>query len=432
MHRELRFSGEDEDDDEFTFEEREYVRSEGDDRLGPGRFSWSSRQLQDLSTLFSGEDADGARQRIGKDLARFMKALSWVPDGDALEEADDRGEEVIFTVRSTAPELYTLPWEIVRTDAGDTFLADHPSVMVRHAVPGLPTRELPAVPERPGVLFGWSDAGGRVPSDAMRTIIDEACQAGGVAFREVPRIHAGTLQDVLDEEPYSVVHVLCHGLPGKAEGEPAMLAWGDGSQRPVTAVKLAKLLRPYRKQVRMVVLSACGSGDSSQDALFLGSVAQEIHKKGIPTVVSSRYRLSIPGAVRLARNLYDKLLREGWSLERAVRHARMRLFRADDMGDTHEGDAYGLQVYTHAREECGPEDGGIDGERAVLSTYPFGTPQAPAPETAAPRQALTIVPAATPEARQAQKEMLLAALKELSEDPEADLLAVLKGEGGPS
>jgi hypothetical protein len=431
MHRELWFRSQvDADPDEdFTFQERDYLRREGSAQLGPSRFAWSSRQLADLTAIFHGEDADGARQRMARDLAHFLAELAFTPDEEALQVADERGEEVVLTIRSSAPELYTLPWEIVRTDGSDTFLADHPSVIVRHAVPGLPTRSLPAVPACPGVLFGWSDAGGRVPSAAMKASIEAACQAGGVAFRELPRVHAGSLEDALDEAPASVVHLLCHGQPGKA-GEPAMLAWGDGSHKPVSAVRLAKLLRPYRNDVRMVVLSACGSGDASQDVLFLGSVAQEIHKHGIPTVVSSRYRLSIPGATRLSQLLYDKLLREGWSLERAARHARMRLFRADELGESHEGDAYGLQIYTHALEACGPDGGGVDGQRPVLATYPFGTPQAPAPASEPPRQLLEIVPASTPEGRKAQREQLLAALQLLSEDPALELLEGDRSQGG--
>jgi hypothetical protein len=428
MQRELSFLPETEvDEDAFALEDRAYLRSEGPDRLGPSRFQWSARQLADLTALFLGEEADGARQRIGRDLSRFLSGLAFTPSENELQSADDLGEEVVFTIRSSAPELYTLPWEIVRTDGSDTFLADHPSVMVRHAVPGLPTRALPAVPEHPGVLLCWSDAGGRVPSTSMTANVRAACEAANVAFLELPRVHAGALQDALDDAPFSVVHLLCHGVPPRKRGEPAMLAWGDGSHKPVTAIALAKLLRPYRDRVRMVVLSVCGSGDSSQDALFLGSVAQEVHKQGIPTVVSSRYRLSIPGATRLVKALYDKLLREGWSLERSVRHARMRLLRADELGETHEGDAYGLQLYTHALEACGPDGGGKDGERPVLGTYPFGTPQAPAPVIEPPQQLVTIVPAATPEARAAQKEALLAALRMLTEDPNA---AVLEPEVG--
>jgi hypothetical protein len=433
MHHELLFLSEiePEDDGAFAFDERGYVRTDGETRHGPSRFSWSSRQLADLTTIFHGEDAEGARQRIAKDLARLLAGLAWVPDEDALQRADELGEEVVFTVRSGAPELYTLPWEIVRTDASDTFLADHPSVIVRHAVPGLPTRPMSVAPEHPGVLFGWSDAGGRVPNATMKASIEAACEAAGVAFVELPRVHAGTLQDALDDRPLSVVHLLCHGRPGKTRGEPATLVWGDGSHKPVTAGALAKLLRPHRSQVRMMVLSACGSGDASQDALLLGSVAQEIHKQGIPTVVSSRYRLSIPGASRLSQVLYDKLLREGWSLERAARHARMQLFRADALGETHEGDAYGLQIYTHALEACGPEGGGTDGQRPVLGTYPFGTPQGPAPAVAPPQQLVTLVPASTPEARRAQREQLLAALRVLSEDPTTELLELGPEPGAP-
>jgi len=424
MHRDLSLIHEtaaEGSEDAFSFQARSYLRMDGAAPHGPSQFQWSARQLDDLAALFQGERVEGARQRIAGDLAGFLAELAFTTDEAALEAADERGEECVFTIRSSAPELYTLPWEIVRTDGSDTFLADHPSVIVRHAVPGLPTRPLPAVPEHPGVIFGWSDAGGRVPNVAMKASLEAACEAGGVSFRELPRVHAGSLEDALDEAPASVVHLLCHGQPGKP-GEPAELAWGDGSQKPVSGVRLAKLLRPYRNDVRMVVLSACGSGDASQDALFLGSIAQEIHKQGIPTVISSRYRLSIPGATRLVKELYDKLLREGWSLERAVRHARMRLFRADELGDSHEGDAYGLQIYTHAHEECGPDAGGEDGKRPVLSTYPFGTSQAPAPVIEPPQQLLTIVPAATPEARKAQKEALLAALRMLGEDPEAELV----------
>jgi hypothetical protein len=244
-------------------------------------------------------------------------------------------------------------------------------------------------------------------------------QAGGVDFLELPRVHAGTLQDALDEKPFSVLHLLCHGLPGK-DGAPSTLAWGDGGQKPVSGPHLAKLLRPYRKHLRLVVLNACGSGDASQDALFLGSIAQEIHKKGIHTVVSSRYLLSVAGAIRLTEHLYDALLREGWSLERALRRARAELFRADETGETHEGDAYGMQIYGYASELVDATEAGEDGQRPVLSTYPFGTPQQPAPLTKPPKQTLQMqVPLdKLIEIQGEQREHVEQILRELGEDPE--------------
>ena len=399
---------------DFHFAPSEYVRQEAEQQFGPATFAWSERQRSDLLTLFLAKDAEGARERVGRDLGALMSGLGWTPDERALNEADKRGEEILITVSSEAPELYTLPWEITTTGASSVFLADHPSIMVRNAWPGLPPRELADKPENPGVLFAWSDAGGRVPHAQMKAIVQAACEDGGVAFAEAARFDANALQDILDEKPLSVLHILCHGVAAAKEGEPARLAWGDGSQPPIPATRLARMLRPYRDQIRLVILSCCGSGDASQDALFLGSVAQEIHRKGIQTVLCSRSVLSIPGAVVMVKELYRRLLHEGWSLERSVRAARMRLFQPDELGETHESDAYGIELYTAATEvapkECGQE------ERPVLSTYPFGTPATPAPKAEPPRQALTLVPADTKEGRQAQREALLAALRALGED----------------
>jgi hypothetical protein len=72
----------------------------------------------------------------------------------------------------------------------------------------------------------------------------------------------------------------------------------------------------------------------------------------------------------------------------------------------------------------------VDGQRPVLATYPFGTPQAPAPASEPPRQLLEIVPASTPEGRKAQREQLLAALQLLSEDPALELLEGDRSQGG--
>jgi hypothetical protein len=151
------------DEADFSFQQWPYIRTEEKTTFGPSTFDWSKQQLDDLTTLFTGEAADGARHRIGRELSELLHGLEWQPPTEEIERSDETGEELIFTIHSTAPELYTLPWELVPTDASDMHLANHPSVLIRHCVPGLPACPPPATPEHPGILFAWSDAAGRVP-----------------------------------------------------------------------------------------------------------------------------------------------------------------------------------------------------------------------------------------------------------------------------
>ena len=48
----------------------------------------------------------------------------------------------------------------------------------------------------------------------------------------------------------------------------------------------------------------CHSGSSAEVGSHLGSVAQELHRAGVPAVVASRLRLSQPGSVLLTQVLY--------------------------------------------------------------------------------------------------------------------------------
>jgi hypothetical protein len=112
-----------------------------------------------------------------------------------------------------------LPWEVIRVGASGNYLSDYASAQVRYAMPGLEPREIAGAPAAPGVLFAWSAAGGAVPHEEQAAAIRAAAEAGGVAFRELAEVDEGKLQATLDAGPPSVLHLLCHGLPGP-EGDP--------------------------------------------------------------------------------------------------------------------------------------------------------------------------------------------------------------------
>jgi TonB family protein len=389
-----------------------YLRVVGAVPKGPAVFEWNARQREDLEALWRDPSAEGARERLAGDLAGFCDKLGWTPDAELLEDAEEHGDEYLLTLSAVPPELYLLPWEVIQVGAAGTYLSDYASAQVRYAMPGLPPRELCGAPPAPGVLFAWSAAGGAVPHEEQAAAIRAAAEAAGVAFRELAEVDEGKLQAALDAGPPSVLHLLCHGLPGP-EGEPPRIKWGaTDAPSEITATRLARMLRRQRGAIRLVVLSACGSGDGRGDPLFMGSMAQELHKKGIPNVVASRYPLSVPGSRVMTRALYDKLLREAWSLERALRHTRQALFRVDEDGESHPGDAYGIQLYAHDTEQF-RSDNDVVAERPVLASYPFGTAARPVPSSGPPAAELALELEPDPAL---DDEQLADKLRRLSED----------------
>jgi len=389
-----------------------YLRMAGAVPRGPAVFDWNERQRADLDALWRDPAAEGARERLAKDLAAFCDKLGWTPDAEMLADAEVHGDEYLLTLSAVPPELYLLPWEVIRVGAAGTYLSDYASAQVRYAMPGLEPREIQPAPPAPGVLFAWSDAGGAVPHEAQAAAIRAAAEAGGVTFRALAQVDEASLQAALDAGPPSVLHLLCHGVPGP-EGEPPGLRWGaSDSPSEITATRLARMVRRHHGAIRLVVLSACGSGDGRGDPLFMASMAQELHKKGIPNVVASRYPLSVRGARVMTRALYDKLLREAWSLERALRHTREALLRVDEDGESHPGDAYGIQLYAYDTERFVSDNDAV-AERPVLASYPFGTAARPVPASGPPAAALTLGLAADPGL---PEDELAGTLRRVSED----------------
>lgn len=324
---------------------------------------WDDSLLHELAELRRPAPDPTLIQRLGERLRRFLATPSFAKQERELLAAVASQEPVFLTFRLAAAELLALPWELLALSGSGQKLGALPGVLLRYAWPQ--TQTVPPRPEslrREGgrILLAWSAAAGAVPAVEQEAAIQRACQLGQLPFdpeRDVlPHLSAARLSQRLreqqDSEPVTILHLLCHG---SRRENTFGLAWDsdDGGMEVVDAGQLRQLLAPHARELRLVVLSACDSGNSGPLGNHLGSVAQALHRVGIAAVVASRFPLSVAGSLVLTEELYQELLGRPSSLELAFGRARQRLLQ-----ETASLDWAALQLYAR------PEDG--DNSRPVL------------------------------------------------------------------
>src|SRR5262249_22296677 len=183
---------------------------------------------------------------------------------------------------------------------------------------------------------GHSPLGLRAERRALRQLAQEVRRragqagAGRVLQYGVTRERLG---EVLEEgEGWDVVHFSGHGLPGGLVLEKA-----EGSQDVIATKELLPLLRPSRRQLKLVTLSSCSSAaaTAAQTLRLLGlepprgGEAKAEDPRRPPALAGQRvagvgYRVLEGLGVGLAEELYDRLLRQRQPLARALQLALPR------------------------------------------------------------------------------------------------------------
>lgn len=321
----------------FRFAPQDYILpTEGGDSPS-ARFEWTPELLGDLQAVrLPGRDPELV-QRIGERLRGFLMSAGWEHHERAIARAAAEHRRIILTVRSSAAEMYALPWELLTLRSGQ-YVGGVEGLLLRYEWPESErVQEPPALrPEGGRILVAWSAAGGSVPADAHIRAIASACEAGFIPLipdRDIlPNASVELLVKTLKKAkeagpPISALHLLCHGSEIKSTFGLCL----SGRQGPVvvTAAELQQALAPFASMVRLVVLSACDSGNSGALGNRLGSVAQALHRCGFRSVVASRAPLSVDGANRMTLCLYSELLSESASLESALLTARDQLAQAE-------------------------------------------------------------------------------------------------------
>ncbi|WP_437287596.1 nSTAND1 domain-containing NTPase [Sorangium sp. So ce406] len=319
----------------FSLRAEAYLRRLDTGAARDAQFPWSDEVLRHLAALHEADQPDPTVAAwLGEVLRAFLDPLGWDHDEAEIERALAAGQPVHLTLRLGAAELHALPWELVPLRSTGRPLGSLPGCLIRYEWPAT-TTAAPAPdppPEGGRVLFAWSAPGDEVPAAAHLAAIRDACRAGHHPFDEardvLPHASLTRLQAALRARPVAVLHLLCHGARVAAAAEAYGLALdgeGGAGADVIDARALADALAEHAGALRLVVLCVCRSGDPGALGNRLGSVAQELHRAGVPAVVASRYPLSFEASVALAEPLYRGLLAEGASLEQAFLTARAAL-----------------------------------------------------------------------------------------------------------
>ncbi len=366
----------------FRFDKQSYLLRQQGGVYESAVFPWDAAVLDDLGALQPPRNDVVARQRMGARLREFLEGAHWDRIEEQIAAAVATGGRVNLTVRSSAAELTALPWELLTLRATGQHVGELPQCLVRYEWPG--TRTAPPQPDPPvaggRILLAWSAAGGSVPAVEHHAAIRRACRAGDypwAAEDELAHVSLSRLYQALEAPgpPVSVLHIVCHGGARGRDGATYGLIWngasGDDTTDFIDPGTLRHVLARHAGTLRMVVLCACHGGNVGTPGNHLGSVAQALHRVGIPVVVASRAPLSAAGSVVLAETLYWRLLVDLTSVEDAFVDVRQRLLRARTNLDWAVVQMYG---------RWGPEPAGQGaGRGADRGASRGGWPGAPAP-----------------------------------------------------
>lgn len=353
----------------FTWENEEYTRRFDDGQVSAAPLAWDGPVEELLAGIVELPPRADAVVRLGRTLRTFLAGVRWDVDEARLVAALAEGRPVVVTLRFAAAELYVLPWEALQVGPKALRLGNLPGVTVRYAWPGV--EPPPSLGAAPRLLFAWSAAGGEVPHEGHlaglvagqpRDVFDPD---GDVLADTSYRTFARTLRAAAEAgRPYTALHLLAHGVPVPDTATVGIALEG----RVVDGDTLKQLLAEYAPSLRLVTVCACRGSDPGRLDTQLGSVAQELHRAGVASVIASRLPLSTGGSVDLAGAFYATPdLGDPVAVADAFRRAR-RALREGDV----PSDADALQLYTAAP---------VWAARAPTAT---GTPPGPTPPAVTP------------------------------------------------
>lgn len=140
-----------------------------------------------------------------------------------------------------------------------------------------------------------------------------AAEADAPARLGPPTIDA--LCQALTEQPFTLLHIVCHGQL-RSDGETVLyLADEAGHVKPISATQLIARLSRLRGDFGLphfVFLAACESAHPQAEGALGGLGQRLVRELGMPAVVAMTSRVALDLAITLSQRFYPRLLRGGY------------------------------------------------------------------------------------------------------------------------
>jgi hypothetical protein len=273
-----------------------------------------------------------AEERLGAEAALFLDNLQ--PLADQLLQLD---------LVCNAAELWAFPFEAAYGHFPTWLQGEDSGVVITRRLRGDYSDQTNPWPVQPRVLFLHAPAA----PDLESTLIEghalalkaalapwtkgkDAVASGLLEIREVSSAsEIGTYRKSF--KPV-YIHVLAHGAPTASEQfRRDKVTWGlrlgDPGRPGVPPNLVAEKLQPDDGLPVVVTLAACDTGNQADTVFAERSVAQELHRCGVPVVIGSQLPFTKVGSRTFTQTFYQRLLQA--EDVRAALHAARLSLKAD-------------------------------------------------------------------------------------------------------
>ncbi|NUO84424.1 CHAT domain-containing protein, partial [candidate division KSB1 bacterium] len=294
-----------------------------------GEFVFEKDEAEEFLNKLRADEANQEEMRaFGKELFNklFQPAISRCYD-KSRGRIQEKSSRLRINLMIESPALVTLPWELMYDPSGREYLAlTRELSLVRFLMTKQEKRALTVEPPLK-VLVASANPNGHAflpgieeEKRRIREALHQHMRAGHVKLDFLPNLTVQALSEKL-EEGYHVLHYSGHGtFQESAQGGEGCLIFENesGDAEPVNTARLELLLRD--SEVRLVILNACQTAQTSRFDYFMGS-AQALVSAGLPAVIAMQHKIFDDSGVVFAESFYRSLA-EQFQIDMAVQAAR--------------------------------------------------------------------------------------------------------------